>query len=267
MTALVLLGLDASQTDRYRIAIYVFSAVAVVVYAGTGHVIASRVPRNAIGWVLCLVGLSLAATMMTEQYALRGLVAAPGSLPAARLAGWLSEVMFVLTFAPMFFLVVLFPDGLTAVPAVAAGVLGVVRSRLASAGGRSSCRLYTAIVGGFTNILVAPKATYPNPLGVFPRHGWFSGFLLVTLFLGLVTLVLVVASVFARRRAASAEPEKAASVAGLRRLADRRLRRGLFLIRRDHARPRQFLAGAPIPGHSCLSARRSAFRWRVRWRC
>ena len=106
VTALVLLGLDASQTDRYRIAIYVFSAVAVVVYAGTGHVIASRVPRNAIGWVLCLVGLSLAATMMTEQYALRGLVAASGSLPVARLAGWLSEVMFVLTFAPLFFLVV-----------------------------------------------------------------------------------------------------------------------------------------------------------------
>ena len=206
VTALVLLGLDASQTDRYRIAIYVFSAVAVVVYAGTGQVIASRVPHNAIGWVLCLVGLSLAATMMMEQYALRGLVAAPGSLPVARLAGWLSEVMFVLTFAPMFFLVLLFPDGrlpsrrwrpvLWALFAVAAGW----EAQQLQAG--------TTIVGGFTNILVAPKATYPNPLGVFPRHGWFSGFLLVTLFLGLVTLVLVVASVFARRRAASAELRK-----------------------------------------------------------
>jgi hypothetical protein len=152
------------------------------------------------------VGLSLAATMMTEQYALRGLVAAPGSLPVARLAGWLSEVMFVLTFAPMFFLVLLFPDGrlpswrwrpvLWALLAVAVGW----EAQQLQAG--------TTIVGGFTNILVAPKATYPNPLGVFPRHGWFSGFLLVTLFLGLVTLVLVVASVFARGRAASAELRK-----------------------------------------------------------
>jgi hypothetical protein len=143
---------------------------------------------------------------MTEQYALRGLVAAPGSLPVAHLAGWLSEVMFVLTFAPMFFLVLLFPDGqlpslrwrpvLWALFAVAAGW----EAQQLQAG--------TTIVGGFTNILVAPKATYPNPLGVFPRHGWFSGFLLVTLFLGLVTLVLVVASVFARRRAASAELRK-----------------------------------------------------------
>jgi hypothetical protein len=143
---------------------------------------------------------------VTEQYALRGLVAAPGSLPVARLAGWLSEVTFVLTFAPMFFLVLLFPDGrlpsrrwrpvLWALFAVAAGW----EAQQLQAG--------TTIVGGFTNILVAPKATYPNPLGVFPRHGWFSGFLLVTLFLGLVTLVLVVASVFARRRAASAELRK-----------------------------------------------------------
>jgi hypothetical protein len=114
--------------------------------------------------------------------------------------------MFVLTFAPMFFLVLLFPDGrlpsrrwrpvLWALFAVAAGW----EAQNVQAG--------TTIVGGFTNILVAPKATYPNPLGVFPRHGWFSGFLLVTLFLGLVTLALVVTSVFARRRAASAELRK-----------------------------------------------------------
>ena len=89
---------------------------------------------------------------------------------------------------------------------MAAGVLGVVRSRRRLEAQRLQAG--TTIVGGFTNILVAPKATYPNPLGVFPRHGWFSGFLLVTLFLGLVTLVLVVASVFARRRAASAELRK-----------------------------------------------------------
>jgi len=111
VAALVLLALDASRTGTYKIIIYGFSALAVVMYAGAGRLIASRVPRNAIGWLLCLVGLSLAATMLTEQYALRGLVAAPGSLPAARLAGWLSQVTFALTFAPLFFLALLFPDG------------------------------------------------------------------------------------------------------------------------------------------------------------
>ena len=49
---------------------------------------------------------------------------------------------------------------------------------------------------------------YPNPLGIFPRHGWFSGLVAVSFVLGLVTAVLVVASVFVRRRGASAERRK-----------------------------------------------------------
>ena len=60
---------------------------AVGLYAGTGRLIASRLPGNAIGWLLCLIGLSLAASMLTEQYALYGLATAPGSLPAARWPG------------------------------------------------------------------------------------------------------------------------------------------------------------------------------------
>ena len=67
--------------------LFTASRLAVVVYAGIGRLIASRVPGNAIGWLLGLIGLSLAATMLTEQYALYGLATAPGSLPAAELAG------------------------------------------------------------------------------------------------------------------------------------------------------------------------------------
>ena len=37
--------------------------------------------------LLGLIGLSLAVIMLGEQYALYGLATAPGSLPAARLAG------------------------------------------------------------------------------------------------------------------------------------------------------------------------------------
>ena len=58
--------------------------VAVVVYAGVGGLIAARIPGNAIGWLLALVGLALAASMFLEQYGLRGLATAPGSLPAVR---------------------------------------------------------------------------------------------------------------------------------------------------------------------------------------
>ncbi len=56
-------------------------------YAGVGRLITSRVPGNAIGWLLGLIGLSVATSTFTEQYALYGLATARGSVPAARLAG------------------------------------------------------------------------------------------------------------------------------------------------------------------------------------
>jgi signal transduction histidine kinase len=203
VAALVLLGLDTSRMTGGRIAFYGIAAVAVIVYTGVGRLIASRLPGNAIGWLLGLVGLSLAATMLTEQYALHGLAVAPGSLPAVREAGWLSGATFALTFAPLFFVVLLFPDGrlpsrrwrpvLWAMVAVVVGWL----AQLLQAG--------TTVNGGITNALAAAGVTYPNPLGVFPRHGWFSGFILAVLVLAAVTGALSVASVFVRRRGAGAE--------------------------------------------------------------
>jgi hypothetical protein len=204
--ALMLAGLDASRMDATEIAVYAIAGIAGVVYAGAARLIISRVPGNAIGWLLGLIGLSLAVGLLTEQYALRGLAVAPGSLPAARLAGWLSGVMLVSTFAPMFFLILLFPDGrlpsrrwrpvLWAMFAVLAGWVAV------------QLQAGTSIDGGLANALYTARVSYPNPLGIFPSHGWFQGVLTVLYFVGLATAALVVASVFARRRGASAELRK-----------------------------------------------------------
>jgi hypothetical protein len=206
VAALVLLGLDTSRMTAGRVALYGVCALAVVIYAGTGRLIASRVPANAIGWLLCLIGLSLAATMLTEQYALHALAVAPGSLPGARLAGWLSAVTFIFVFAPMFFLILLFPDGrlpsrrwrpvLWAMFAVLAGWVA------------QQFQAGTTETGGMSNALVAVRVSYPNPLGIFPRHGWFSGVLQAEVLLGAVTGALVVASVLVRRRGASTELRK-----------------------------------------------------------
>jgi signal transduction histidine kinase len=203
VAALVLLGLNADRVGAGRVGTYVLLAVAVLVYAGTGRLIASRLPGSAIGWLLGLLGLSLAGCMLTEQFAVYGLATAPGSLPAARLAGWLSGVLASAAVVLLFFLILLFPDGrlpsrrwrpvLWAIFAVAVGSLAAQLQ-----GG-------TTIVGGFTNAVQAAGATYPNPLGIFPRHGWFSAFVGASFILALITGVLVVASVFVRRRGASAE--------------------------------------------------------------
>src|SRR5271165_6806503 len=204
--ALVLLGLDTSKMAADRIATYGIAALAVVVYAGTGRLVASRVPGNAIGWLLGLVGLSLAVTLLTEQYALRGLAVAPWSLPAARVVGWLSAVAFIFTFAPMFFLVLLFPDGRLpsrrwrpVLWAMFAVTTGWVTQQL---------QVGTRIDGGLTNALYAARVSYPTPFGIFPRHGWFSDLLGVELAPAVITGVLVVVSVFVRRRGASAELRK-----------------------------------------------------------
>jgi hypothetical protein len=64
--------------------------LAVVLYAGAGRLITSRRPGNAVGWLLGLVGASVAASTFAEQYAVYGLATARGSVPGARLVGALA---------------------------------------------------------------------------------------------------------------------------------------------------------------------------------
>lgn len=206
--ALVLLGLnvsrpDASRLDAALIGFYGLLAVGALAYAGAGGLLARRVPGNAIGWLLSLAGLSLTVAMLTEQYALYGLATAPGAVPAAKAAGVLSDAALGLTVILLFALVLLFPDGrlpsrrwrpvLWALAVVAAGLV----AQRFQAG--------IMISGGITNALNGPGVSYPNPLGVLPQHGWFSGLLAGIFILALITGPLILASVFVRRRGASPE--------------------------------------------------------------
>src|SRR5690349_18227834 len=109
--ALVLLGLNASRLNAGLIGFYGLLCVGVLAYVGAGGLIARRVPGNAIGWLLSLVGLTLTVAMMTEQYALYGLATAPGAVPAAKVAGVLSTAASELTVIVLAVLVLLFPDG------------------------------------------------------------------------------------------------------------------------------------------------------------
>jgi hypothetical protein len=82
----VLLGFDARVMTASRAGTYGFAAAGCLVYAGIGGLLAARVPRNAIGWLLCLTGFWLAANMFVEQYGLYGLATARGRCP--RSARW-----------------------------------------------------------------------------------------------------------------------------------------------------------------------------------
>ena len=108
--ALTMLGLNADLMAGWLI----FEAAlagAALLYAGTGWLITKRLPGNAIGWLLGLIGLLVAAEMLTEQYTVYGLVTAPGSVPGTRPAGWFSTVMIEMALFLLLFLLLLFPDG------------------------------------------------------------------------------------------------------------------------------------------------------------
>jgi len=204
--ALTLLGLDARYIDAGKLVFEAVMAVAIVLYAGTGHLLMVRRPGNAIGLLLALVGLLLALEMLTEQYPLYGLVTAPGSLPAARLVGWFCVVVAVLAVFLLLFLVLLFPDG--RLPSrrwrpVRTGFLVVM---VASVVSQMQAGQY--ISGGLTDILDDSKASYPNPLGIFPQHGWFAGFVAAVVIATFAAALCAVASVFVRRRGASPERRK-----------------------------------------------------------
>lgn len=83
-----------------------------LVYPAVGAIVISRQPRNAVGWLLSALGLSVALTVLASEYAIRGLVRAPGSLPAGALAAWLQSWPLGWWFAAAVALLLLvFPNG------------------------------------------------------------------------------------------------------------------------------------------------------------
>jgi hypothetical protein len=203
--ALVLAALNVSRLGTVRTGADLLLALAVGVGVATGQLIISRLPGNAIGWLLGLIELSLAASMFTDQYALYGLATAPGSLPAARTAGWAAGVLATVTVLLLAFLILLFPDGRLpsrrwrpVLWALFVVTLGWVAEQFQAG---------TTVTGGITDALSAARITYRFH-GIFPHQGWLSGAGRVGFVLGVAAGVLVVASVFVRRRGASAERRK-----------------------------------------------------------
>jgi signal transduction histidine kinase len=201
---LVLLVFNARVMSPTRIAAYGFATVAVVVYAGIGGLIAARLPRNPIGWLLSLLGLALAVSLFLEQYGLRGLATAPGSLPAVRQITALGYGTQNLALVPLIIILLLFPDG--RLPSHRwRPVLWWAIAATAGAGFEQLLQRGTVVAGSLTNALSAAHVAYPNPFGIFPRHGWYSSLLAVAGALTLASAVLAVVSVFVRRRGAPAE--------------------------------------------------------------
>ena len=127
----------------------VFVLATVLTFSVVGAIVASRQPRNAIGWIFCGIGLVVSLNSLTGSYAEYRLAggSVPGSL--AETAAWFSSWSWTLwLYVPTTFLLLLFPDG-----------------RLPSPRWRPVAWCAALGVIGF----VAGYALKPGPLEDFPR--------------------------------------------------------------------------------------------------
>lgn len=92
--------------------LFIAIAVAMMLGYGTvGAIVASRNPRNPIGWLMMSIGIAFVSSGGVTEYAIHAYRTDPGVLPAPLLAGWLSHWVIVLAVAPIPLLLLLFPDG------------------------------------------------------------------------------------------------------------------------------------------------------------
>jgi uncharacterized membrane protein SirB2 len=86
--------------------------VTLLPFSVVGAIIASRQPRNSIGWLFCSVGVTIGLNSFAGDYAEFWLASGFGPGSFGETAAWLSSWLWILlVYVPMSFLLLLFPDG------------------------------------------------------------------------------------------------------------------------------------------------------------
>ena len=80
-------------------------------FATVGAILASRLPSNAIGWLLAAGGFCFAVGSGAMSLGVYGLIAHPGSIPGAIWFAWLDEWIWAPAFGAVVLLVLVYPTG------------------------------------------------------------------------------------------------------------------------------------------------------------
>jgi cytochrome b subunit of formate dehydrogenase len=109
--SLLLLSLTEFHPD-VPIDYYWLENTAVAVgYSTVGAMLASRLPKNPIGWLFCAIGLSFGVVHFSAEYAIYALLAQPGLLPGGEASVWIRSWAWIPAIGFVVFLALLFPDG------------------------------------------------------------------------------------------------------------------------------------------------------------
>jgi hypothetical protein len=127
---------------------FVLTLAIVLTFSVVGAIVASRHPRNTIGWIFCTVGLEAGLGSLAGGYAEFWLASGWGSQRLGATAAWFATWAWIYQTVAMTFLLLLFPDG-----------------RLPSPRWRPVAWLSGLGIGGF----VLGSALEAGPLGDFPQ--------------------------------------------------------------------------------------------------
>jgi signal transduction histidine kinase len=90
--------------------VFLYGGIGLVLgYGGVGALIASRHPRNAIGWLFCVIATVFAVLAFTDEFVTRGLFT--GSMAFVLPLAWLQSWLPVLALEAIPLVLLLFPDG------------------------------------------------------------------------------------------------------------------------------------------------------------
>ena len=191
--ALLAAGVGLSYADRHLVPVSgwdfssVFEEVTFMAVPAVGFVLASRRPGNRVGWIFLGAGLVLGLGFFCSRYGQCGLVAAPGSLPAARAAGWFVNWAWAIPIAGLGFMLLLFPTGRLRSPRwrPAAWFVAAVSGLDAAAMVARACRVwadpYTALSNGWNPgshtavLILVPAALLAGVAAVVVRFARSSG--------------------------------------------------------------------------------------------
>jgi hypothetical protein len=192
--ALLAAALALSYLDRHLVPVSgwdfpdIFEEVTFMAVPVVGFVLASRRPANRIGWIFLGGGLALGLGFFCDRYGPRGLVAVPGTLPAARVAAWFVNWAWQIPIAGFAFMLLLFPAG-----------------RLLSQRWRPAAWFVAAVLTLDTTGYVARAfRVWADPFTA-PRNGWNPGLHAAIYILWPAAMLVGVASVVVRFARSSGE--------------------------------------------------------------